>query len=328
MKKIALCLIFVMISSVSIFASGNAEKGSAGPYQVKFSTENGAEDVESKGLYEIKDILNQSGLFDCEVFIGGALGENDDTLEQAIQGAPIVTVSDPGRLMSFVPAFGIIQMPYLIEDISVINKLLDTEIYKDWETQFEEQGIKVITANWYSGPRNFVLNKAVNTPADLKGQKIRTIASPLFTASVSAMGAVATPMSWSEVYPGIEQKAIDGCEAQTPTVYASHIYEVCGYINKTEHFQLIGCPVIGTITFNSWSKEAQDLFVKAFKDTGKKYQGLVLDMIEQEEKEMAQMGMVINEVDKAPFKAAVEPVYEKLGYTELQKEISKELGIN
>jgi TRAP-type C4-dicarboxylate transport system substrate-binding protein len=328
MKKIALCLIFVMVLSGSLFANGKTEKGSAGPYMVKFSTENGAEDVESQSLYEIKDILNKSGLFNCEVFIGGALGENNDTLEQAMQGAPIVTVSDPGRLMSFVPEFGIIQMPYLIEDISIINKLLDTEIYKGWEKEFEAQGIKVITSNWYSGPRNFVLDKAVDTPADLKGQKIRTIASPLFTASVSAMGAVATPMSWSEVYPGIEQKAIDGCEAQTPTVYASHIYEVSKYINKTEHFQLIGCPVIGTITFNSWSKEAQTLFVDTFKSIGVKYQGLILDMIDQEEKEMAQKGMIIREVDKAPFKAAVEPVYEKLGYTELHKRIFEELGIN
>jgi TRAP-type C4-dicarboxylate transport system substrate-binding protein len=328
MKKIALCLIFVMVLSASLFANGNPEKGSKGPYMVKFSTENGAEDVESQSLYEIRDILNKSGLFNCEVFIGGALGANNDTLEQALQGAPIVTVSDPGRLMSFVPEFGIIQMPYLIEDISVINKLLDTEIYKGWEKQFEEQGIKVLTSNWYSGPRNFVLDKAVDTPADLKGQKIRTIASPLFTASVNAMGAVATPMSWSEVYPGIEQKAIDGCEAQTPTVYASHIYEVSKFINKTEHFQLIGCPVIGTITFNSWSKEAQNLFVETFKATGLKYQGLVLGMIEQEEKEMAGMGMIIRDVDKAPFKAAVEPVYAKLGYTELHKRIFKELGIN
>jgi TRAP-type C4-dicarboxylate transport system substrate-binding protein len=69
-------------------------------------------------------ISQQERLFNVEVFIGGALGENDDTLEQAIQGAAIVTVSDPGRLMSFCPDFGIIQMPYLIDDISVINKLV------------------------------------------------------------------------------------------------------------------------------------------------------------------------------------------------------------
>jgi TRAP-type C4-dicarboxylate transport system substrate-binding protein len=327
MKKRLLYLVVALLVAMPLFSGGTAEKGAAGPYEVKFSTENGAEDVESKALYEIKDILNKSGLFKCEVFIGGALGENDDTLEQAIQGAPIVTVSDPGRLMSFVPEFGIIQMPYMIDDISVINKLLDTEIYKNWEKQFEGQGIKLLTSNWYSGPRNFILNKPVDTPADLKGQKIRTIASPLFIESVNAMGAVATPMSWSEVYAGIEQKAIDGCEAQTPTSYASHIYEVCKYTNKTEHFQLIGCPVIGTATFDSWSTEAQDLFIKTFREVGEKYQGLVVDMIKQEEREMTEKGMVIREVDKTPFKAAVEPVYEKLGYSELRTKIAKELGL-
>jgi len=327
MKKTNVLLVILLVLAVSLFAKGSTEKASTGPYTVKFSTENGAEDVESKALFEIRDILNASGVFNCEVFIGGALGENDDTLEQAIQGAPIVTVSDPGRLMSFVPEFGIIQMPYIIDDISFINKLIETDTYKDWERQFEEQGIKVLTSNWYSGPRNFILNKPVDVPADLKGQKIRTIASPLFTESVNAMGAVATPMSWSEVYAAIGQKVIDGCEAQTPTSYASHMWEVCKYTNKTEHFQLIGCPVIGTISFNSWSAEAQELFVKTFKEIGVKYQGLVLDMIEEEEAEMAKMGMIFREVDKTPFKNAIEPVYDKLGYSELRKEIFKELGM-
>ena len=204
---------------------------------------------------------------------------------------------------------------------------MDTDIYKNWEDQFESQGIKLLTSNWYSGPRNFILNKEVHQPSDLKGQKIRTIASPLFTESVNAMGAVATPMSWTEVYSGIEQKAIDGCEAQTPTSYASHLWEICKYTNKTEHFQLIGCPCIGTTTFNSWDPEAQNLFVQTFRDVGKKYQTLVLNMIEEEEKEMAKKGMVFVQVDKTPFKKAVEPVYEKLGYTELKEQLVKELGL-
>lgn len=331
MKKILSALAIVSVLFVPLFANGKQEqKGTVtgnGPYEVKFSTENGAEDVETKALMEIKDILNKSGKFKVEVFIGGALGENDDTLEQAIQGAPIVTVSDPGRLMSFVNAYGIIQMPYFIDDISVVNRLMDTDIYKNWEEQFESQGIKLLTSNWYSGPRNFILNKEVHQPSDLKGQKIRTIASPLFTESVNAMGAVATPMSWTEVYSGIEQKAIDGCEAQTPTSYASHLWEICKYTNKTEHFQLIGCPCIGTTTFNSWDTEAQNLFVQTFRDIGKKYQALVLNMIEEEEKEMAGKGMVFVQVDKTPFKKAVEPVYEKLDYTDLKEQLVKELGL-
>ena len=321
MKKLfTVILVFAVVVSM-VFAGGNREDGTDGPYKVQFSTENGAEDIESQALYEIRDILNESGLFECEVFIGGALGSNDDTLEQAIQGAPIVTISDPGRLMSFVNEIGIIQMPYIFDDISVINDLIETDLFKGWEKELENYGVKLITANWYSGPRNFVLNKEVNTPADLKGQKIRTIGSPVFTESVNAMGAVATPMSWSEVYSAIEQTAIDGCEAQTPTVYASHIYEVCKYLNKTEHFLLIGCPCTGTAVFNSWSPEAQDLFVRTFKEIGIKYQGIIENMIAEEEAEMAAQGMIIHEVDQSVFKEAVEPVYEKLGYTELRDQI-------
>ena len=75
MKKLMLSLLIAMIMVFPAIAGGSGESaGGAGPYKVMFSTENGSEDIESKALYEIRDILNESGLFDCEVFIGGALG--------------------------------------------------------------------------------------------------------------------------------------------------------------------------------------------------------------------------------------------------------------
>ena len=69
MKKLfTVILVFAVVVSM-VFAGGNREAGTDGPYKVQFSTENGAEDIESQALYEIRDILNESGLFECEVFI-------------------------------------------------------------------------------------------------------------------------------------------------------------------------------------------------------------------------------------------------------------------
>ncbi|MFA6844189.1 MAG: C4-dicarboxylate TRAP transporter substrate-binding protein [Sphaerochaetaceae bacterium] len=328
MKKGIAIILCIMIIACGLFAQGQGEtvKKAQGPYLIKLANTQGDKDTQSMGLFEVKKRLEATGLFSVEVYTSSSLGATDDLTEQAIEGAPILTVSDPGRLMAFVPEFGVIQMPYMFEDASALNKLIETQTYKKWEKEFEKKGLKLITSNWYSGARNFVLNKEVNSPSDLKGQKIRTIGSPLYTESVNAMGAVATPMEWSEVYPGIQQKAIDGAEVQTPSSYATRLYEICKYTNKTEHFQLIGCVVMGTSVFNSWSKEAQDVFVKTFREVGAENQKLVLQLTKEYEEDMVKKGMIVRTVDKTPFIAAVQPVYEKLGYAEARKAILAEIG--
>lgn len=327
MRKLLLIALCSLVIVSGVFAQGGGEKADkSGPYLIKLANTAGEKDTQSIGLTEAKKRLEATGLFKVELYFSSSLGGTDDLTEQGVAGAPILTVSDPGRLMTYVKEFGVIQMPFMFDDSSSLNKLVETATYKGWEKEFEKQGIKLVTSNWYSGARNFVLNKEVNVPADLKGQKIRTIGSPLYTESVNAMGAIATPMEWAEVYPAISQGAIDGVEAQTPAVYSTRLYETSKYINKTEHFQLIGCVVMGTSVFDSWSKEAQDVFVKTFKEVGRDNQALVKELTAKYEAEMVQEGMIVRTLDKTPFIDAVQPVYEKLGYAKARTNILAEIA--
>jgi len=327
MKKLLLIALCSLVVISGVFAQGGGEKADkSGPYVIKLANTQGEKDTQSIGLKEAKERLEATGLFKVELYFSSSLGGTDDLTEQAVAGAPVLTVSDPGRLMTYVNDFGVIQMPFMFEDSDSLNALIETATYKGWEKEFEKQGIKLITSNWYSGARNFVLNKEVNVPADLKGQKIRTIGSPLYTESINAMGAIATPMEWAEVYPALSQGAIDGVEAQTPSVYATRLYETSKYVNKTEHFQLIGCVVMGASVFDSWSKEAQDVFVKTFKEVGKDNQGLVKKLTAEYEEDMVKRGMIVRTLDKTPFIEAVQPVYEKLGYAKAKAAILAEIA--
>lgn len=286
-------------------------------------------DVESLQLYACEKTIEDAtgGNFSVEVFTNSALGDTDDILEQAIQGTAVLTVTDPGRLADYIPDFGILQMPYIMEDYTKIDAITGTDMVKEWEKGFEEYGVKVLASNWYGGARHFVCNKEVNVPDDLNGLKIRTMGSDLCIQSVTAMGAVGTAMSQSEIYSGIEQKAIDGCENQSTSTYASRLYEVCSYVNKTGHFMLLGTPATGTIYFNSLSEDYQKLLVDTFRDNGTEYQKICAEMEIECEKQMEAEGMTIHELDNTPFKEAVEPVYDSLGYKDLRDQILTEAGL-
>lgn len=348
MKKV-IALVLVLIMAASVVACGTqsaapataapaAEKSMADPApaaekaSIKFGNTQSETDLQSQSLLAVCDKLAEAtdGNFTAECFFSSSLGETDDILEQALQGAAVLTVTDPSRLAQYVPDFGILGMPYLMDDYTGLDKIMQTQQYADWIKEFaDNHGVWVVTSNWYSGARNFCLNKVVNTPEDLSGQRIRTIGNDICTTSVNDMGAVATPMSWSEVYTSIQQKALDGAEVQTPSFYATRLWEVTKVINKTEHFYLIGSVVSGTTFRDSLSDDYQKLFADTFYAVGSEYQSKCAELSKQYEEEMvAQHGLTINEdVDVDAFKAATAPVYDELGYADIRAQIYAEMGL-
>jgi len=289
----------------------------------------GADDTQSMGLLALGEALGKesNGVLDVEVKINGVMGETDDVTEQAIQGVPVLNATDPGRIASYVPEYGLIQMPYIFPDYTYLNKVMDTELYKGWEKDFEEKGIKLVTSNCYSGVRSWVTNFPVAQPSDLKGVKIRTIGSDLFVNSVNAMGAVATALPWGETYQGIEQGVVDGCEAQIPGIYSMRFYEICDHVSLSEHFTLIGSLITGTAFFDSLPEEYQTMLMEQAFNVFKENQELVVQKSDEYIAEMEGMGVTFLEIDKTPFVDAVQPVYEQMGFTELRSELYAELGL-
>jgi len=310
--------------------SGASAGQDAKKVTIKFGNTAGEDDIQTMALREVAKRLSEEsgGRIEAEIYPSSSLGDTDDLTEQAMQGAAILTVSDPSRLASFVNDYGMLQMPYIFDDYTGLDKVMETELYAQWEKEFADQGIWLVTSNWFSGTRNFCLNKEVNVPADLNGQRIRTIGNDLCTSSVKAMGAVPTPMSWSEVYTSIQQKALDGAEVQTPSFYATRLWEVTKYIKKTEHFQLIGSVVTGTKFRDSLSEEDRALMEKVFREVGTEYQQKCVELSEQYEKEMAEKyGVIINNnVDIDAFKEASVPVYTQLGYEEVRSQLMEQMG--
>ena len=203
--------------------------------------------------------------------------------------------------------------------------LLTTDSSPEKELE-EKHGIKILSFSFYDGPRHFMTNKPINTPDDLKGQRIRTIGQEVCTESLAAMGATPISMSWGEVYNGIQSKALDGCEAQNTSTFPSKIYEVCNTQSKTGHFQLMQGLICGKKWFDSLPEDLQTLLTETAQEIGKETAADVMKEADEAEQQMKDAGLTVIEPDVQPFKDAVEPVYEKLGFAELRQQIYKEIG--
>ncbi|MDK2880126.1 MAG: TRAP-type transport system periplasmic protein [Thermoanaerobacteraceae bacterium] len=281
-----------------------------------------------KGAMRLKEGVEQrtEGKLKIEVFPSSQLGDTADLQEQAKTGANVAVITDTGRLADVVKEIGILGAPYIADNYDEARKIVMSDLFKEWEKKLEDNGYKVLSFNWYQGDRHFFTNKPIKTPSDLKGLRIRTPGSPVWQKSIAAMGATPTDLAWGEVYPGLQQKVIDGAEAQYPAAFGARLYEVTKYVTKTGHFQLLTGLVTGTKWFNSLPEEYQAILIEESIKAGDYASQLTIESLDEIEKEMENKGVQISKIDVTPFKQATEKVYDELGYSELRKQINNILG--
>lgn len=296
---------------------------------------NGTGDTQSMAHEDLANRLNALGGWKAVAMVSSEMGSTDDVTEQAINGAAVLAASDPSRIAAYVPEIGVLMMPYLFDDYAQLDKLMETELYKDWCDKLREQGIVLLTNNCLTGWRNWVTNKEITKPEDLKGLKIRTMGNAIATNSVNAMGAIATPMAQNECYNAISTKVIDGGEWQVPTIYSSKFYEVCKNISLSQHFLLTGSIITGAKWYDSLSEQQQTELSTNCVETYKDNQKIVVEYEEKYLKEMQEVhGVTVTTPDKAAFKAATASLYADKAttggadYEALRTELYKQLGIS
>ncbi|MDD3690326.1 MAG: C4-dicarboxylate TRAP transporter substrate-binding protein [Synergistaceae bacterium] len=334
MKKALFLVMCLLISAFGISASA-AEKpadfveGDGKSYELMVSTQLADSNPYCQGFYALAKRVDErtGGKMTVKVFPSAQLGSDEDVIEQAIQGVNVAVVTDAGRMANYVKDMGIVGMAYFADNYDEIMKVQQTAFWKECVKKLaEENGIRVLSFNWFDGARHFLTNKPVRKPEDLNGVRIRTPGAPAWSRSVAALGATPVTMGWNDVYTAVQQKAIDGCEAQHSASYGLRVYEILKYINKTAHFQLLNGLIVGESWFSTLPEPYRDLLVEEFEKQGKITAAEVIEKSDVFESMMVKEGMEVVEVDLAAFKKAAEAAYEELGFAEQRKAIYKEIG--
>ncbi|MDR2394989.1 MAG: C4-dicarboxylate TRAP transporter substrate-binding protein [Treponema sp.] len=268
-----------------------------------------------------------NGGITIQVYPSAQLGSDEDVIEQALQGVNVAVLTDGGRMGNYVREIGIIGMPYIVDNYDELLKIMDTKTFADWETRLvSENGIRVLAFNWYDGPRHFLTNTPVTTPADLKGQRIRTPGAPVWAKSVEAMGATPIAMGWNDSYNAIQSKSIDGVEAQHTASFGARLYEVVKYIDKTGHFQLANGIIVGEKWFSQLPADYQQILIDECQAAATQNARIVERVADDYENQMVEKGMVVVEADRNAFKAAAETAYTTLEFASLRDQLYAELG--
>jgi TRAP-type transport system periplasmic protein len=269
-----------------------------------------------------------NGGLKIEVFHSAQLGVEEDIIEQIRLGANIGQNTDSARLGNYVPGIAVMNGPYFAESLVDVEKLSQSPTVQGWLDELaSEQGIKVVCFDWVQGKRHFFTNEPIRKPEDLAGLRIRTPPAPIWQESIRALGAEPVAMAFTEMYPGLQQQAIDGVELVYNNIPAGRFYEVLKYANETGHILLINFEVVSAAFFDSLPPDYQTALVEECSAAGKETSARIQKLEQEVRGDLAKRGMtIIEDVDIQAFRTAGEKAYEALDLTLAKSTVAAEMG--
>ena len=249
--------------------------------------------------------------YDVQLFPNELLGPSVKAIELCQTGAVDYVVSSTANLETFDNVYQIFSMPYLFDSTEVYHAVMNdralmNSIYKSTEAA----GFEAVA--WFdSGSRNMYCKTPILTPDDMKGKKIRVMASPSNVMMMEAFGAAAAPMSFGEVYTAIQQGVIDGAENNELALTANKHGEVAKHFSYNMH-QMIPDMMIGSLHFlNSLPPEDRAIFDEAA-DLCSRVECDEWDAQIQAAKEYSinELGVTFYDVDVNAFREVVLPLHD------------------
>lgn len=238
------------------------------------------------------------------------LGSDQEMLQKLRLGTQ--DMSQPSTILSsVVPEFGLFDMPYLVKDREHMKCIADEIVWPDLAPKLEEKGYTLLGV-WENGFRQMTnSSRAIQTPADLRGLKIRIPQGVWRARMLEAYGAAPVPMGFAETFVALQTGVVDGQENPYANIEAGKFQEVQRYLTETNHTYTPSFPTASARKFRSYPEEVQQALMGAAADVqGWTYERAAALDTESREKLVA-AGMAFNESDREAFVEASKPVYQQ-----------------
>ncbi len=198
-----------------------------------------------------------------EIFHSASLGEEQESIEGLQMGTIDITTVSAAPMTGFVKEYMASDLPFIFSTPQEAFAFYDGPIGDKLFELTEPVGL-IGLAWWENGFRNFTTkNTPIYTPEDMKGLKLRTMASPVHMASVNALGANAVPVPFGELYSALQQGVVDGQENPVAIIHSSRFSEVQKYTMLSRHFHDPSPLFISAKTWDKLSAEQREIVQQA-----------------------------------------------------------------
>lgn len=268
-----------------------------------------------QGANRFAELVEQytRGEIAINIFPAGQLGSEQTTAKMCQLGTLDISLQAVNNASMWYRPLDIYNMPFIFRDRVHANKVLFGPIGKNIEEEFiKKSRMRIIS--WFEWGDRAIFNnaKAINTPEDLGGIKIRVPKNPVMVDTYNRLGATATAIAWGELYSALQQGVADGLEGPPQGMIDMKFYDFLKYYSYVNVFYGLADIVMNERIFQSLSTEHQEAILRAGKEAGEYQRWLSAKSHLDGLAKLAKLGVNVNVVeDKQAFIDKVGPVWEK-----------------
>ncbi|WP_412553019.1 DctP family TRAP transporter solute-binding subunit [Shimia sp. MIT1388] len=231
-----------LIQGLAIAATVSATSASAGGV-IKFGHDNKTDPFENPAhactaVFSNIVTADTNGSVSVEVFGSNQLGSAAEHVQQVRDGIIQATLTSTGALASYYPRIDVLNLPFAFNGNASTYEVFDGDFGKELAADIEAELGDVVVLGFPDTGGFFAVTNSKRPIADLKdfeGIRIRTMTLPSHQKIMQSLGAEAYPLSWGEVYSGLQTGVIDGQMNPVPIISFANFAEVQKHMTLTNH---------------------------------------------------------------------------------------------
>lgn len=310
--------IFGLLAALCLSTAAHAQDYNSRMIKFAATGQEGTPPVMGMHIFAEKLAERSGGKLNTRVFANGVLGGDVQVLSSLQGGVIEMMVWNAGNMITQEQDFGILDLPFIYQDVDVMDTLLDGEVGTMLTDQLPSHGV-IGLAFWEQGFRLLTNNRReVRSLDDIRGLKIRVQQNPLLVDMWAALGANPTPMAVTELYTALETGAVDGQETTAPFILGSKYHEVQDYVSVTRHNYNPQIVLIGKPFWDRLNADEQQLIIDVARETAVEQRQISRDAQETALDAIRADGNTVTEIDPAELDRmleAVRPVIAKYAAT-------------
>ncbi len=270
-----------------------------------------------------------NGALKVEIYPAGQLGTAQQMMEGLRLGSIELAVVHDGGIPGVYKTFNIFGLPFLFEDHAHAYRVLDGDFGKEMaEDMRKKTGIRLM-AYADNGIRHFTNSKrAIRSPDDMKGLKMRVQPSPVFVKLVESLGGSPTAIDWGELPAALAQGTADGQENGVTNIMAASLFQHQKHVTLDGHVYSLHAYLVSDRFYNGLSATEKKAVDEGVEKAKKIHRDMTREQDLSAKKVLAEKGMTVTELTPAEidrFRKLAQPVVRKYLETDVSKEWTDKL---
>lgn len=265
---------------------------------------------EEAALQRFKELIEarSDGDLDVNVYLASQLGNESEVLELLNIGQTQMALTGGAFMGQYAPEYNAVSVPFVFPNWEAAEHfIMHTPSGKAMQARALERGNLVYLGPQMRAFRHMTSNRAIHSPADLQGLKMRLPQIPVWVDVWQQLGVQVVVIPASDIYLAMRTGQVEAHENSLASPYTRQLWEVQKHIITTAHLSFPWHWVASASWWNGLS-DAQRTLISAAVEEARQH-GIAVEREKDEfyRNGLIEKGMTFIDVDQGPFREAAAP---------------------